>query len=131
MGGLRLFFTKRITPKIFPGGGWQWGGGTLRYPWYIMYIMYIYRDYYHKPFETVSLLSNHIFPLRFSKEKDLSIDLNKKEISPMQVFPSLPFSTGAFRLRAPGPLMVTAQMDERKVMVPRFPVALAKNTLED
>ena len=68
VGGKRLFFTKRITPKIFPGGGWQWGGGTLRYPWYIMYIMYICRDYIINLFE-VSLSSNHIFPLRFLKEK--------------------------------------------------------------
>ena len=90
VGGLRLFFTKRITPKIFPGGGWQWGGGTLRYPWYIMYIMYIYRDYIINSFETVSLLSNHIFPLRFLKEKDLSIDLNKKEISPFRSFHRFP-----------------------------------------
>ena len=43
MGGKRLFFKKRITPKIFPGGGWHWRGGTLRYPWYI-HVNNVYMD---------------------------------------------------------------------------------------
>ena len=32
-----------LTPKIFPGGGWHWGGGTLRYPWYI-HVNNVYMD---------------------------------------------------------------------------------------